>query len=705
MACAVRVGGIYADGVRAGGDRRRHAAVVLFTGTIARACLRCGKDWDRAGRTILHVALSLAVVPVVLNPVWHATNDPLILLGVVWALLTAGYGLSTRRLSSAPLECAESSRRCFESASSKLIFLCAAVLIAVAVIGPYWPTELNGYPTPSLLHDFIKHDAVLFSLEQRPLPLGNPFFADGADGPVYYYHFFYLIPATLRAWSGGLSIELAFGLQSALLGVTLAGLFYLIVKRFTGSDAPATLAVLLATATGGLDVVPLALLRMPVVSVDAWADHAVRIHSLLTQMVWSPQNMQGVLIALVGVYLLSFKLRGVVWMWLGPLLAAGLIGASVWVSTGIFSALCIYAVFDIGSHRRNAARAARRLSAYAAAAVLMAAASAPSWLGYLEMSRRHGKSLTFDWPHQSHALLGKLAPPGVLANLLDLPWVLALELGPLLLFPLFITRNIWRRAWSDDGLRLLLIAAGAAIIGFTTVRSHFTYNDFGQKVMLIALSCGVVLPACIVAPRQKPATLVNPFGWVLHDQSPERPRRALAWFIGVTLILGLPLGCYQVPMMAIRRYIPESSPLRVFRHSLAKRAAAEAGASRFARYELPPGSVIQGHVGAERLVLAQISRKQIGVTILERDTMVFYPEDEDAHQRTLAEVRKALETPVAARRRHELLSKHGVTHVYIGEVEREHWRGLEMFDDQTFFRRVYQDEVVEIHALVLLESE
>jgi len=39
---------------------------------------------------------------------------------------------------------------------------------------------------------------------------------------------------------------------------------------------------------------------------------------------------------------------------------------------------------------------------------------------------------------------------GILANLLDLPWVLAIELGPLLLLPLLLPGRVCRRAWRDE---------------------------------------------------------------------------------------------------------------------------------------------------------------------------------------------------------------------------------------------------------------
>jgi hypothetical protein len=664
---------------------------------------RLADQWDAAGRFVLAVAASLAVTPVLLNPVWHLTNAPVLLLGCVWLLITAGYWLVRWRGGAAGeqgrTEAAASELRLFEHRRSRAVMLAIAALVAFATIGTYWPTELRGYPVPALIHDFIKHHGVLFSLQQRLLPLGDPFYAEDAAGPVYYYHFFYLIPATLRTWSGHLSIELAFGLQAALVGVTTAAMFYLIVKRFTGGDGPATLAALLATAIGGLDIIPLVILHKPVITLDAWADHAVRIHNFLNQMIWSPQNVQGVLITLVAVYVLSLKGWWKGWLILGPVLAAALVGSSVWVALGVLPGLVLFVVVELISQYRQPRRAFRRLAGSVAVALLMLAAASPSLRGYVEMAQRHEKGLTTEWSYQSRALLGRLAPPGVLANLLDLPWVLALELGPLLLFPLLLPRRVWRRAWQDPGLRLLLLSAIVALSGFVSVRSDFEYNDFGQKIMMVTMAAGVVLAAGILGPRTRRATLFNPLGWTLSGSSPQRSRLWRAGFIGLILLLGLPLGLYEAPLTAVRRYISKDSLLRIVAHPIGLRSAEEGAAYRFLRYGLPADAVLQAHWGPERLTLVQIARRQIGVTVLERDTMVFFPKDAAAHEVALRAVADVLGNPAAARRCHDTLQAHEITHVFVGTIERELWRGLEKFADQRWFDCLYRDETSAVYAL------
>jgi hypothetical protein len=681
------------------------AALVLLCylpGRYVVAGFRIGTGWDAPGRFVLTLATSLAVSPVLLNSIWHVTNRPWPLLGYLWVLLTVGAWLArwasgAARRDQLPAPAFELTL--FSHTRTKIVLALVAALVTFAAIGTYWPTELRGYPMPAVIHDFIKHHAVLFSLQQRPLPLGNPFFADEATGPVYYYDFFYLIPATVRALAPSVSIELAFGLQATLVGLCTAGMCYLNVKRFTGGEGPATLAALLATVIGGLDIIPLLVLRMPVITLDAWADTLVRIHSLFTQIVWTPQNVQGLVITLVGVYVLSVKgwWRG--WLLLGPLLGASLIGASIWVAAGVLPALVVFVFFEILEQRRRPSLAVSRLAHSAIVAALMLAIALPSLRGYLEMAQRHGKGLTMQWPYQSHALLGKLAPPGVLANLLDLPWVLAIEFGPLLLFPLLLPRRVWRRAWDDRGLRLLLLSAGVALAGFVTLRSHFTYNDFGQKIILSAMAAGAVLGACILSPQARRPSVLNPLGWALHDQSPQRPRRLLTGCVVMLLLLGLPVGLYQSPLAAIRRYIPEGSPLRVFIPSIAKRAAAEAEVDRFLRYRLPADAVLQADWGADRLELLQIARRQIGITELEQDTMVFFPTDLAAHQRTLEQITEALGQPGSAQRCHETLSRHKITHVFVGTVEHERWQGREKFTDDRFFECVFDDGTSSVYAL------
>lgn len=632
------------------------------------------------GQRIAALAVSLAVMPVLLNPIWHLTNAWPALLAAAWLALMAL--LLLRQLSGSRAPTAEDLAMPETSGSrtAGCVAGAVAVYLMLVTILPYWPTELSGAPIPAAIHDFIKHHAVLLSLERRPLPLGNPFFADELDGPVYYYHYFYLAPATLRTFAPALSIELAFGLHSALVAIATTGMVFVLVRRLSGSARAAAMGALLTALVGGFDIVPLLLRRQPTITLDAWADHLIRTHSLLNQMIWSPQNMLGVLILLIGVYLLSAAGTQRSWLIWGPVLAAALIGTSVWVAFPVLLALPAFVGVELWRERGEPARAIKQLLGAASVAGLTLALSAPTLLGYAEMSRRHGRGLTAAWPHHENAILGKAVPPGPLANLLDLPWVLLIDLGPLLVLPILAGGRVWRRAWQDRGGRLLIIAGLVSLAGFAVLRSDFEYNDFGQKSMLVALIASAVLSGMAFA------------DWPIR-------RRAVRAVAVAAVLLGLPVSLYEAPLTAVRRHVDPKGPLAFLAPDDAELIAAEAGAYRFIRHHLPEGAVVQGWWDAPRLKLVQIARRPLGVTVLERDTRVFIGRDPATRQRALEEVSKALTqaTPVASV--YETLRAHHVTHVFVGSVERSSWPALGTFADARYFEPIYDDDDVTVYAL------
>ena len=671
-------------------------------GRYLMAALGVGQRWDRAGRLVLAVALSTCVLPVVLNPLWHWTNDGWRLLIAVGVLLTFG-GLVAAILK-ARRQIVSDAGNAWPSFALRRTRVVLAILLAfvtIAVVGTYWPDEWGGVAVPAQIHDYIKHDAVLLSLQERPLPLGNPFFAPEADGPVYYYDFFYLIPATARAVVPQVSIALAFGVHAALLAISVMLMAYLLVRRITQSDAPATLAALLATVVGGLDIVALVILHKPMITLDGWADTLVRIHNLLTQMVWTPQNVMGLLILLLAAYLLSEKgwWRG--WLLLGPVLGAALVGGTIWVAAAVMPAVALLVLFELRHVRTDVRTVAVRFGVAAVVAALMVAISLPTLWGYAEMSARHGKSLTFEWHYQLYAFLGRLSPPGVLSNLLDLPWVLAVEFGALLLFAAVLPRKVWRRSWDDPGVRLLVLGAAVALVGFVTVRSHFAYNDFGQKVILAAQGAGVVLSAMLIAPTVAPPRWWNPLGWTLWPEWSRGRRRAVAVLVAACLVLGLPVALFQTPLAMARRWLPMSGKLRSVVPANARLARQEAAAGQFVRHELDADAVIQTHWVTERLDLLQIGHRQIGVMPLERDTMVFLPRDTDAVQAAIDRLAAVLLHEAPAEQVAATLRDLGVTHVYVGEIERAAWVAPELFDDASCFQCVHEDDTVSIYAVLL----
>lgn len=671
------------------------------------------REWDTLARVVLAFALSIAATPVLLNPLWHTTNDPHGLLLPVWLTLTvlalaAHWWVPAVAVEAAP------QFRLFASKKTRIAVALLAALIAWFCIAPYWPREAHGASVPSAIHDYIKHYAVMWSLQEHTLPLGNPFFADGAREPAYYYHFFYLIPATIRAVCDGPSIPLAFGLHGAFIALTTAGLAALLAKRLFRSDVSALLAFALCTVVGGFDVIPVLIQRLPTITLDAWADTLVRIHNLLTQMVWTPQNVQGLVILLLAAFVLSEKGYWRGWLVLGPLLGVSLIGSTVWVAVVAFPAIALLIAIDVFWRPMPAFSRLRLFWTATFVAFLMIFASSPIWIRYQDVARSHGKSLTLDWPErQEHAILGQFLPAGALANIADLPWVLLLEMGPLLVFPLMLSRGAWRRAWNDTGMRLMMLSAIVALAGFVSVRSSFTYNDFGQKIVMSVLVCGAILGAGIAtqseheaqasirSEHEAPASIRSEHEAQASDDgqrsanSPSLARRARTGaarrgLLASVLVLGLPVSLWQSPLAAIRRFV--SSDGLLGRISVALDPD-DALAVQYLRDVSPLSAVVQAHWNGERidsrqpdrLTLQQMIARQIGVMVLEQDTHVFQGRDPSLQTQAVEEVAAALAGDVSAVECHAVLRRHGITHLLVGSIERACWRNLERFENSDFF--------------------
>lgn len=661
--------------------------LAYFPGRLLVDWLGLAGRWTVGGRTVLATAVSLAVVPVLLNPVWHWTHDGWVLRFVAWAGVVAVIVLRpTKRDEAAD----ESSEPFIERRSCRIVAGLVAVIVAAAVILPYWPTEFLGYPVPASVHDFVKHHAVLDSLERRPLPLGNIFFAEGAEGPAYYYHFFYLIPATVRIWSGNtLSIELAFGLAGALVALSTAGMIYLLAKRFTGGEVSAMLALLLVTVVGALDIFPL-IARMldlgrPLVVLDAWALHPYRVHNFLNQMIWSPQNVSGVLVVLVGVYVLSVRgfWRG--WWLLGPVLGASALGSSVWIALGALPALAVWILTR-----------PRQVGWAVGVAVLMGAICGPTILEYSARGAVDGRGFSVDWPINPHGALGRLVEPGVAANLFNLPTQLILEFGAKVLFLFAVPASLWRRMWRDDGLRYLCIAAVISVIALAVVRSELRHNDLGQKTVMLTMAFTAVVAAGAVSPNPGKVRWWNPLGW---QPAIALPFRGAGVVVGALLLLGLPMGFYEAPMTAVRRYVTEDTAWRRASPESRTVIEAERAALRFMRYELPADAVVQAEGTPDRASLAQLVRRQIGVMEPQDDILVFDPPDMDSYDRCVEEVFGALRQSDSAAETHAALSEHRITHVFIGGIERQAWPHLERFDEGHLFRELFRQGDVAVFAV------
>lgn len=674
------------------------AAWVLLSYLPGRALLRwigIESAWSRGGRIVLSVAVSWSVVPFFLNPLWHFTHDGPVMLVAVWAAVSS-LAILNRRHGIGENHALESGALptgtvLFEQRRTRVWAWVVGLMVTGAVILPYWPTDLLGYPMPSQIHDFIKHHAILDSLERMSLPLGNIFYADGAEEPVYYYHFFYLIPATVRLWSGhALSIELAYGLGSALVALATTGMVFILTRRFTGSESRAVLAASLVTVIGALDIIPLIPhmldIGQPVIVMDAWARHEYRIHNVLNQMIWAPQNVTGVLVILVGAYVLSIRGRWWGWLILGPVLGASAVGSSVWVALGALPALGLLVLTR-----------PRWWPGAAAVGVLMAMVSLPLLVGYAESSARHGGSLSADWPVNRYAVFGRLVGPGVLANVLDLPFVLAIEFGARALFLPLVPMAMWRRMWRDDGLRWLMMAACLGLIGTLVFHSNMRFNAFGQRIILLPLLFTSMMASCAVTATPGPVRWWNPLGW--RPTETIRRRRTAAALMGLVLVAGLTMGFWEAPLSAVRRYIEEPLAARRRDPETQAKIDAEHAAYRFMRDELPDDAVVQPDVSGDRAILAQIVRRRLGVIGPQEDVMVFDPLNREAYLRCAERVAAELAHGRSAAGTYAVLRGYKITHVFLGTLERERWSHLDRFDDRRFFEDVFRDDGVRVVAL------
>lgn len=645
--------------------------IAYLPGRLLLRRLGIEQHWDQPGILVFSIAVSLATMPFLLNPAWHITHDRFIMLAYVTLINTVLILLR-------PVSGGEPETPFFEHKRTKMLAVVIVGVVATGTIIPYWPTELFGYPIPCAIHDHIKHHAMLHSMEQRHLPIGNLFYAPGADIPVHYYHFFYLIPATVRLFTAhahALDLELAYGIGSALVGISFVGVTYAFTKRFTGAESNATLAAVLVSLVGGLDIIPLINhmieLGAFVIIQDAWAAQHYRLHTFLNQMIWAPQNLIGTLVVLLGMYMLSARGAWRGWFIIGPIWGAALVGSSIWVAIGALPALAIWTLTK-----------PKLIPKAAIVAILMTAAAYPSLAGYLEASARHDGSLSMIWARNRFSTLGYLVEPGILANWLDLPIRLIIEFGAAMFF-VFLTREQWRKIWNDNGVRWLMFGATIAVVGITIFHSNMKYNAFGQRIMMLAMLFFTLATSQLIKPEFGKRRLWNPMGWSFRLSV---PRPAVGAFF-ILAIIGLPISVIEAPGSAFKRYL-KSPP-----------AEAEGNAFRFLRHELPPDAVLQGSTDEYGAYLAQIARRQIGVIGPQEDVMVFDPPDRDPYLECFHDVAATLQQSESAAETHATLNRYGITHLYLGLWESRQWLHLERFGDERFFEILFEQGDVRIVRL------
>jgi hypothetical protein len=465
------------------------AAIYLLMWMPGRSVLRIlGLEHVR-GRAILSVAISLVIVPIVLNLVWQHSNSRWVVLGVLVGLNLV-LGLAAVRQPTTPAEPLPREGRF--ALAMILAWTCGLVFLF------FWlPTAFDRFAKcPSF--DYIKHHAMLYALDRSTLPLINVFYAAERDTPYYYYHYSYLIPASLRIVTGGsISIATAFALSSATIVGMVITIVYLLSLRFWDSPRAAILSALTASIVGGWDIVP-AVIRyvlkgIPLVVLDAWCPVIWRLHSLVDNYIWCPQHIAGIMALLLACYLLT--VGGLRWWWVpaAPLLGAYLFGTSIYEAMTTFAAVGVF-VLTLLVSRDTAGRRGRLLAALAVIALLGGALMLPQARGYLEMAERYPRGLTASWPRMPFAVFGWLVPPGPLANWLDAPWLLLIEFALPFLAGVFVTGAVWRRFWSDPAQRLLMLSGLAAVLAAYTWRSSVSEIDYGFRTGVMAANAfGAIL--------------------------------------------------------------------------------------------------------------------------------------------------------------------------------------------------------------------
>lgn len=624
------------------------------------------------GRAWVAVGLSLMITPLLLHIVWGSSNQrALVLASLVSAnavLIGAGRRMGAR---------VERVPALFEDPRQRWMFAAIVAWVAGLVFCVYWIPMAGERLLTNPSGDYVKHHAIVWSLARYPLPLHNIFYAAQSAAPYYYYEHLYLLPAALRVLTGhAVSIPVVFGFVAGTVAACFLAMVLLIARCVIGSMRGALLAVTCASVVGGLDIVPTLVRYLAfdrrVVVLDAWCPLPWRIHNLMNDYVWCPQHVAAAGFLLLCAHLLQRAPRARWWIAVAPLAALALFGCSVYQSMVLFPAAALYAFLDLRRAARDPERGVGRLlAALAAIGVLGGLAMLPRALQYREMSSRFQGGLTLRWDRFDLAVFGRLLPPGPLANLLDAPWILLIDFGIGALALLMLTRMAWRRCWQDDGVRLLMIAGAIGVGLMWVVRSTVNRFDYGFRLASMpALVMGAIMAGFLLDPE-----LVRPA---------VRSRR---WHVLVSaLLLGLPVGLYETPGLALRTLF-ERKPER-----------AEAAGLHYVRDRLPADAVVQVEPKT-RLGFVQLVDRQVGVLDPgDSHVNVLCPPDGAGRLQAMSDIDEAFGSP-DAERAHHLFTRWGITHLFVGDAERERYGKLPQLTDRRWFQVAYEDGRTAAYAL------
>ena len=633
--------------------------------------LHCCQPADAApGRNWLAIPTSLIVMGLALSWVWQWSNDKNVLLVTIIAvngiLLFAATLFTRERSRPQPM---------FDSSAQQWLLSALVLWFGVGVFLCYWLPSLRGVIHP--VGDYVKHHAICLSLDRSPLPLHNMFFAVQADIPCYYYEQFYLFPATLRILAERtISIPFAFGLIAGIVASTFIAMVYLIGRHVLGAAKGALLASACAGFVGGWDAIPTVIAALSgkgmTVVLDAWCPVAWRIHNLSNNFFWSPQHIAAALMFLLCCHLLQIGNGRRWWIVMAPLAATSIFGTAVYHAITTFCAAAIFVLLEW--HRTPAATGTTRTRLLSSVALIGLAGivlMAPRALHYMEMNARYEGGLTLQWDRFPLAFLGRTVQPGPLANWLDAPWVLLVDFGLGALACLLIARQAWSRLWQNDGTRLLLIAGIIGLVSMWVVRSNVNRFDYSFR---LASTFTMVIAALCVGFLLQPDMLRN---WA-------RPIRRPVLILGI--VLGLPVGLYEAPLMAVRTLI-RAHPEQVDNQAL-----------RFVREHTPPDAVVQRLPSAMAKSVQLTDRRAGAAELSNSHVNVFRPPDSRRSQKAYLGIREAFET-ASGQAAYETLRAWNVTHVLVGFAELKKYDSFPQFDD-TRFEKVYDDDKARVYRLV-----
>lgn len=623
------------------------------------------------GCTWCGLAASLAVMPVLLHWVWQVSNHRSVLLGAILLfdiLLVLAAGVrGSAAVATSPI---------FDNQWQRRIFAALIAWIAVWVFLFYWVPAAGGRLVPSPSGDFIKHHALLWSLERYPLPLHNVFYAAESNTPYYYYEQFHLLPATLWIVSGGsVSNELCFGAVAALVVATCVAMVMLLARGVLGSNMGALMAAACASIVGGWDVVPCAIIFIttgrPTIVLDSWCPVTWRTHNLMNSFVWCPQQVLALTTLLLCCHWLQIDPRRRWWIVVGPVAAASIFGSSVYMALFAFAGAGLYLLLDLWRQvRLNPSRARSLFMCLMAMLPIGVVLMGQTALHYREMGIRFGGGATTHWERFPFAVLGKCVPPGVLANWLEAPWLVPVEFGIMGLAWLLVAPVVWRRLWQDSGTRLLVIAGAIGLGALWTVRSDINRYDYCFRMgSLITFVVGSI---CVGA---------------MLDPAHVRPlfRRWRRHILMSGIVLGLPVGLYEPPVAAVRTLFEKIPEL------------ADRGAIRFVRQLTPADAVVQPEP-ANQSRLVQLFDRQVGVMTPDSHVNVLRPRDAAKMMLGVGDVKAAFATEDSVRA-FDLFARWGITYVFAGDREHKLFGKLPQLADPIWFEIVYDDGYAAVYRL------